>query len=88
MYVRARRVLWWSTVIGNVLQILAARLGVVTGKNLAEVWYRWRSVCLPMIACFRVSLPRLSITRTHRTTSAPQHTRAATLAELEDVAYV
>ena len=30
-------VLWWSTVIGNVLQILAARLGVVTGKNMAEL---------------------------------------------------
>jgi len=29
-------VLWWSTVVGWVLQVLAARLGVVTGKNLAE----------------------------------------------------
>jgi natural resistance-associated macrophage protein len=34
-------VLFWSTAIGNLLQILAARLGVVTGKNLAEV----RGVC-------------------------------------------
>jgi NRAMP (natural resistance-associated macrophage protein)-like metal ion transporter len=30
-------VLFWSTVIGNVLQILAARMGVVTGKNMAEL---------------------------------------------------
>eukprot|EP00041_Stephanoeca_diplocostata_P019743 m.429203 g.429203 ORF g.429203 m.429203 type:complete len:542 (-) comp21386_c0_seq2:400-2025(-) len=30
-------VLWWSTVIGLVLQILSARLGVVTGLNLAQI---------------------------------------------------
>jgi hypothetical protein len=30
-------VLFWSTVLGLVLQILAARLGVVTGKHLAQV---------------------------------------------------
>ncbi|KJE94747.1 ferrous ion membrane transporter DMT1 [Capsaspora owczarzaki ATCC 30864] len=30
-------VLWWSTIMGLALQILAARLGVVTGKNLAQV---------------------------------------------------
>jgi natural resistance-associated macrophage protein len=29
-------VLWWSTVVGWVLQMLSARLGVVTGKNLAQ----------------------------------------------------
>ena len=29
-------VLFWSTVFGLVLQVMAARLGVVTGKNLAE----------------------------------------------------
>jgi len=29
-------VLFWSTVVGLILQLLAARLGVVTGKNLAE----------------------------------------------------
>lgn len=29
-------VLWWATVIGLVLQELAARLGVVTGKDLAQ----------------------------------------------------
>lgn len=27
----------WSTVLGLVLQLLAAKLGCVTGKNLAEV---------------------------------------------------
>jgi Mn2+/Fe2+ NRAMP family transporter len=30
-------VLFWATFIGNVLQVLAARLGVVTGKNMAEI---------------------------------------------------
>lgn len=30
-------VLFWATVIGFALQVLAARLGTVTGKNLAEV---------------------------------------------------
>lgn len=30
-------VLMWSTVLGLVLQLLAARLGCVTGLNLAEV---------------------------------------------------
>lgn len=30
-------VLWWATVLGLVLQLLAARLGVVTGKHLAEI---------------------------------------------------
>jgi natural resistance-associated macrophage protein len=43
-------VLLWSTVIGNILQILSARLGVVTGKNLAEVcrseFPRWVSLKL------------------------------------------
>ena len=29
-------VLFWSTVFGLILQVMAARLGVVTGKNLAE----------------------------------------------------
>jgi len=29
-------VLWWSTVIGLFLQLLSARLGVVTGMNLAQ----------------------------------------------------
>ena len=28
--------LWWCTVIGLLLQVLAARLGCVTGKNLAQ----------------------------------------------------
>lgn len=43
--IRARRrgdinrvgVLWWSTVIGLILQLLSARLGVVTGLNLAQM---------------------------------------------------
>eukprot|EP00123_Amoebidium_parasiticum_P010690 comp20251_c0_seq2/m.25331 comp20251_c0_seq2/g.25331 ORF comp20251_c0_seq2/g.25331 comp20251_c0_seq2/m.25331 type:complete len:151 (-) comp20251_c0_seq2:64-516(-) len=30
-------VLLWSTILGGVLQVLAARLGVVTGKNLAQL---------------------------------------------------
>jgi len=30
-------VLWWATVLGWVLQSLAARLGCVTGKHLAEI---------------------------------------------------
>ena len=30
-------VLWWCTVAGLLLQILAARLGVVTGLNLAQM---------------------------------------------------
>ncbi len=30
-------VLWWATVLGLMFQRLAARLGVVTGKHLAEV---------------------------------------------------
>eukprot|EP00038_Savillea_parva_P031937 m.92052 g.92052 ORF g.92052 m.92052 type:complete len:563 (+) comp9942_c1_seq1:3261-4949(+) len=30
-------VLWWSTVIGLVLQLLAARLGVVSGLNMAQM---------------------------------------------------
>ena len=30
-------VLFWSTVIGFILQLLAARLGVVTGNHLAEI---------------------------------------------------
>jgi len=30
-------VLWWATVLGWVLQSLAARLGTVTGKHLAEI---------------------------------------------------
>lgn len=30
-------VLFWSTVVGAVMQIMAARLGVITGKNMAEV---------------------------------------------------
>lgn len=30
-------VLWWSTVMGLVLQEMAARLGVVTGKDLATM---------------------------------------------------
>lgn len=38
-------VLWWSTVIGLVLQILSARLGVVTGLNLAQVRTVWAMVC-------------------------------------------
>jgi natural resistance-associated macrophage protein len=29
-------VLWWSTIVGWVLQMLSARLGIVTGKNLAQ----------------------------------------------------
>jgi natural resistance-associated macrophage protein len=38
-------VLWWATVMGLLLQLLAARLGVVTGKHLAQIcreeypWY-------------------------------------------------
>lgn len=43
-------VLWWSTIMGFFLQLLAARLGVVTGKNLAEicrlVYPRWASLLL------------------------------------------
>jgi natural resistance-associated macrophage protein len=43
-------VLFWSTVMGLVLQILAARLGVVTGRNLAQMcreqYPRWMSVTL------------------------------------------
>lgn len=30
-------VLWWATVMGLLLQLLAARLGVVTGKHLAQI---------------------------------------------------
>mmetsp|Transcript_23726 Transcript_23726/g.61965 ORF Transcript_23726/g.61965 Transcript_23726/m.61965 type:complete len:568 (-) Transcript_23726:91-1794(-) len=30
-------VLWWSTVIGLILQLLSARLGVVTGLNMAQL---------------------------------------------------
>ena len=30
-------VLWWSTVAGWILQVLSARIGVVTGKDLAQV---------------------------------------------------
>ena len=30
-------VLWWSTVLGWFIQTLAARLGVVTGKHLAQI---------------------------------------------------
>eukprot|EP01129_Flabellula_baltica_P014949 TRINITY_DN7335_c0_g1_i1.p1 TRINITY_DN7335_c0_g1~~TRINITY_DN7335_c0_g1_i1.p1 ORF type:complete len:500 (-),score=85.26 TRINITY_DN7335_c0_g1_i1:104-1603(-) len=33
-------VLFWSTVMGLLLQLLAARLGVVTGKNLAQICRR------------------------------------------------
>eukprot|EP00937_MAST-01D_sp_MAST-1D-sp2_P005182 g5182.t1 len=33
-------VLWWSTVAGWVLQVLSARLGVVTGMDLAQVCRR------------------------------------------------
>eukprot|EP00039_Didymoeca_costata_P030075 m.27782 g.27782 ORF g.27782 m.27782 type:complete len:531 (-) comp7937_c0_seq2:74-1666(-) len=33
-------VLWWSTVLGLFLQLLSARLGVVTGRNLAEICRR------------------------------------------------
>ena len=29
-------VLWWSTVIGLILQEMSARLGCVTGKDLAQ----------------------------------------------------
>ena len=29
-------VLWWSTVAGWILQVLSARLGVVTGRDLAQ----------------------------------------------------
>nr|BCL66019.1 divalent metal transporter-related protein [Acanthaster planci] len=33
-------VLWWSTVLGLVLQLLAARLGNATGHHLAEICHR------------------------------------------------
>lgn len=43
-------VLFGATVMGFFLQVLAARLGVVTGKNLAEmctaVYPRWASLVL------------------------------------------
>lgn len=43
-------VLFGSTVMGFFLQVLAARLGVVTGKNLAEMctreYPRWASLVL------------------------------------------
>ena len=48
-------VLFWSTVMGLVLQILAARLGVVTGRNLAqqcrENYPRWQSYTLWVGMC-------------------------------------
>ena len=38
-------VLWWSTVAGWILQVLSARLGVVTGRDLAQTcrdeWPKW-----------------------------------------------
>ncbi|XP_038058100.1 metal transporter Nramp3-like isoform X2 [Patiria miniata] len=33
-------VLWWSTVLGLVLQLLAARLGNATGRHMAEICYQ------------------------------------------------
>ena len=43
-------VLWWSTCIGLVLQEMAARLGCVTGKDLAQVardhFAPWQSIVL------------------------------------------
>eukprot|EP01103_Thecamoeba_quadrilineata_P014550 TRINITY_DN4363_c0_g1_i1.p1 TRINITY_DN4363_c0_g1~~TRINITY_DN4363_c0_g1_i1.p1 ORF type:complete len:349 (-),score=45.22 TRINITY_DN4363_c0_g1_i1:247-1293(-) len=43
-------VLFWSTVMGLLLQLLGARLGIATGKNLAELcrmcYPRWGSILL------------------------------------------
>jgi natural resistance-associated macrophage protein len=45
-------VLWWSTVMGFVLQEMSSRLGVVTGLDLAEMCEREypRSVSLALYA--------------------------------------
>jgi len=43
-------VLWWSTIAGWVLQVLSAKLGVVTGLNLAQMcrvkYPRWVAIML------------------------------------------
>ena len=43
-------VLWWSTVVGFILQECCARLGLVTGRDLAECvrdgYPRWVSLCV------------------------------------------
>lgn len=42
-------VLFYSTILGLLMQILSARLGVVTGKHLAELCYR-RYPTVPRVA--------------------------------------
>ena len=40
-------VLWWATVMGLILQEMSARLGIVTGKDLAQVLRAPRRVGQP-----------------------------------------
>jgi natural resistance-associated macrophage protein len=51
-------VLWWSTVVGWLLQVLAARIGFTTGKDLAEVCReempRW--ACLLLFAQMELAI--------------------------------
>ena len=51
-------VLWWSTVAGWVLQVLSARIGVTTGKDLAQVCHeempRW--VCLVLFVQMELAI--------------------------------
>ena len=56
-------VLWWSTVAGWILQVLSARLGVVTGRDLAQTcrheWPKW--VCYNLF--FQIELAVIGAVR-------------------------
>ena len=42
-------VLWWSTVLGWLIQTLSARLGVVTGRHLAQICRYEYGKCISLI---------------------------------------